>query len=81
MDVRNTLNSVFQRVFENDNLQITNAMTAQDVPEWDSLAHISLIVEIEEEFGLKFTVDDIAGLKNVGEMIAMIERKVAARAA
>ena len=79
MDVRSTLNTVFRRVFENDSIQITDAMTAQDVPEWDSLAHINLIVEIEEEFGLKFTVDDISGLKNVGEMIALVERKLAAK--
>ena len=80
MDVHNVLNGVFQRLFENPNLQITSAMTARDVPEWDSLAHIDLIVEIEEEFAIKLTVDDIAELQNVGEMIALIERKVAARA-
>jgi len=81
MDIRPTLNKVFQQVFERPDLNISDAMTAQDVPEWDSLAHINLIVEIEEEFNLKFTVNDISGLKNVGEMIAMIERKIAARSA
>lgn len=78
MDVRSTLNSVFRRIFENEGLEISDGMVAQDVPEWDSLAHINLIVEIEEEFNLKFTVDDIAGLKNVREMIVLIERKLAA---
>jgi acyl carrier protein len=77
MDVRTTLNSVFQRVFEDNNLKIRDDMTAADVPQWDSLAHINLIVEIEEEFGLQFTVEDIVGLKNVGEMIQLIERKAA----
>ena len=81
MDVRTTLETVFRRVFENDDIHITNEMTAQDVAEWDSLAHINLIVEIEEEFGLKFTVDDISGLKNVGEMVALVERKLSARQA
>lgn len=78
MDIRPTLNSVFQRVFEDDDLIIRDEMTAADVPQWDSLAHINLIVEIEEEFGLQFTVGDIVGLKNVGEMIQLIERKIAA---
>ena len=78
MDVRTTLNTLFQRVFEDDNLAIRDDMTAADVPQWDSLAHINLIMEIEEEFGLQFTVDDIVGLKNVGEMIQLIERKRAA---
>ena len=80
MDVKTTLNTVFRRVFENDRIVISDEMTANDVEEWDSLAHINLIMEIEAEFNLKFTVDDIVGLKNVGEMIQMIERKLAARA-
>ena len=53
--------------------------TANDVEEWDSLAHINLIMEIEGEFDLKFTVDDIVDIKDVGEMIQLIENKVAAK--
>jgi len=79
MDVRDQLNGVFRRIFEDDKIEITNEMTAKDVPQWDSLSHINLIMEIEEEFNLRFTVDDIAGLKNVGEMIDLIRRKVGAR--
>ena len=80
MDVKPTLNAVFQRVFDNDQIVISDEMTANDVNEWDSLAHINLIMEIEAEFNLKFTVDDIVDIKNVGEMIQLIERKLAARA-
>lgn len=76
MDVLSKMADVFKRVFDNEMIQLTDATTAQDIPGWDSLTHISLIIEIEEEFGLKFTVDDIAGLKNVGEMVAMVERKL-----
>ncbi|OGA42917.1 MAG: acyl carrier protein [Betaproteobacteria bacterium RIFCSPLOWO2_12_FULL_62_13] len=79
MDVKTVLNSVFRRVFDNDSIAIFDEMTANDVEEWDSLAHINLIMEIESEFSLKFTVDDILGLRNVGEMIRLIERKLAAR--
>jgi acyl carrier protein len=70
---------VFRRVFDDETIQLADATTAQDIPGWDSLTHINLIIEIEEEFGLIFTVDDIAGLKNVGEMVAMVERKLAAK--
>ncbi len=79
MDVLSTMVKVFRRVFDDETLQLADATTAQDIPGWDSLTHINLIIEIEEEFGLKFTVDDIAGLKNVGEMVAMVERKFAAK--
>ena len=77
MDVRGKLANSFHRVFENDSIVLTDEMTAKDVEGWDSLAHINLIMDVEEEFGLRFTVDDIADLKNVGEMIQMLERKLA----
>jgi len=70
---------VFRRVFDNETITITDETTADDIEEWDSLAHINLIMEIEAGFDIKFTVDDIMDLKNVGEMIELIERKIAAR--
>ena len=80
MDVRNKMSEVFRRVFNND-IVLSDDTTAREVPEWDSLAHIGLIIEIEDEFGLKFTVDDISDLKNVGQMIALVERKLITRPA
>ena len=76
MNVKSALNVTFRRVFERDDIEIFDKMTAADLAEWDSLAHINLIMEIEEEFGLRFNVDDIVDLKNVGEMIQLIERKL-----
>jgi acyl carrier protein len=79
MNVLSKMTGVFARVFDDETIQLLDATTAQDIPGWDSLTHINLIIEIEEEFDLKFTVDDIAGLRNVGEMVAMVERKLAAK--
>jgi len=79
MNVLSKMTGVFTRIFDDETIQLLDATTAQDIPGWDSLTHINLIIEIEEEFDLKFTVDDIAGLKNVGEMVAMVERKLAAK--
>jgi len=45
--VKERLNAVFQDVFDDPNLQITEAMTADDVDAWDSLTHIDLIVAVE----------------------------------
>lgn len=79
MSVRDRMNKVFREIFEDPTISLKDETTAQDVEGWDSLRHIDLIMQLEEEFNLRFTVDDITGLKNVGEMIAMLERKLSAK--
>lgn len=76
MDVKNELQSVFRDVFDDDSIELFNEMTAADIEDWDSLSHVQLIVAIEKYFKLKFGTGDIMNLKNVGEMIALIERKL-----
>jgi acyl carrier protein len=70
--------SVFQEVFENENLAITDSSSAKNVENWDSLAQINIIVGLEEEFGIKFTTDEVASLANVGELKAALRAKGAA---
>jgi acyl carrier protein len=74
--VRERLNQVFQNVFNDDSLQIRDEMTAKDIDEWDSLMHINLVVHIEKEFKVRLTAAEVGELKNVGEMLAVIERRV-----
>ena len=68
------LNKIFTNVFGRD-IQVTYEMTADDIPEWDSIAHMNLILSIESEFGISFALGEIQDLKNVGEMISLIEEK------
>ncbi len=75
MKIRERLTSLFQDVFNRADLTLHDDMTAQDVPEWDSLSHINLIVAIEQEFGIKFSFGELENLKNVGTMLELIERK------
>lgn len=76
MTTNQRLEKVMRDTFDNQNITITDQMTANDVEEWDSLSHIELIINIETEFKLKLTVNDIINLKNVGDMISMIETKI-----
>ena len=69
------LKSVFQKVFEENDITITREMTAQDVEKWDSLRHIQLINEVESTFGVKFKLREIMGMKNVGDLIDLIDVK------
>ena len=73
-----TLNQIFRMVFDDDSLQITPDMTANDVDGWDSLSHVNLITTIEARFNLRFTQKELLKQKKVGDLIAEIDRKLAA---
>ena len=47
------LTSVFHEVFDNDNIALSDGMSAEDVDEWDSLSHIRLVVAVEEMFSIR----------------------------
>ena len=67
------LNEVFSDAFDEENT-VTPETTSSDIEEWDSLTHITLISEVEETFGVKFSMKDVLGMKNVGEMADIIEK-------
>jgi acyl carrier protein len=67
------LNTVFQDVFDDAELRVTPATTAQDVEGWDSLRHVTLLINVEKAFGVRFKSSEVAALKNVGELISLIQ--------
>ncbi len=69
------LTEIFADVFDDDSITLTEATTADDIEEWDSLTHITLIAEVEDAFDMKFSMKDVLGMKNVGEMVDIIERE------
>ena len=75
VDIMKKLNKVFREVFDDDTLKITEKTTSKDVDGWDSLMHITLIAEVEDAFFVKFAMKEVTGMKNVGEMAAIIEAR------
>lgn len=70
------LTEIFREVFDDDDLVVGPALTADDVEEWDSLNHIRLVLSIEKGFGLRFSAAEVGNLKNVGEFVELIQSKV-----
>ena len=66
------LTQVFRDFFDDDSIVIDEDTTADDIDDWDSLSHITLMSAVEEEFGVKFTMGEVSGMENVDEMAEII---------
>ena len=64
-EILEKLNEVFHDVFDNN-----------DIVEWDSLIHITLISAVEDEFDVSFDMKTVVSMKNVGDMIDAIEEQI-----
>lgn len=69
------LTLIFRDFFEDPNLELSSGLTASDISAWDSLAHVSLMLKVENHFGLRFRMADVAELSNVGELLELIEKE------
>jgi len=69
------LNEVFSDVFDED-IVVNDKTTAADIEDWDSLTHITLISEVEDAFGIKLSMKAVLDMKNVGEMVDIIQQRV-----
>lgn len=76
LEIEKILTEIFRDVLDRDSIVLTRETTAADIEEWDSLAHISLLVTIEKEFGINFSLREVEHLQNVGDMFDLILCKV-----
>ena len=70
------LSSIFKILFNLSDLELTDGLSAKDVPGWDSFNHVNLIINIEEEFGVQFTNDEVGGMQNVGSLKTLLASKI-----
>jgi acyl carrier protein len=72
------LQKIFREVFDDDALVIVRETTAEDIEDWDSFAQISIVTGCEKVFNVHFEINEILVLKDVGDMMNLIERKLSA---
>jgi len=77
MNIRQRLQQLMRELFDDDDLEIRDELTAEEVPDWDSLAHVRLIVAVEKEFGVRFSSGEVGDIDNVGVLVRLIESKLA----
>ena len=71
-EVFERVNDVFRDVFDDDSITVTDETTAEDIEGWDSLEHVSLMMAIGTEFGIKIPLNKVNSMQNVGEMVDFI---------
>ena len=75
LSVPSEIAEIFRQVLHDDALELTPRTTQDDVPGWDSMNHIALVVEAECRFGIEFEPDEIDNFHSVGDLIAAIMAK------
>ena len=74
-EVLEAIQTIFNKVFERDDIVVTREISAKDVDEWDSLTQIDLVVSMEKKFGIKFSLDELIEFQNVGDAVDFIVNK------
>ncbi len=75
-EVTGIVGEIMCDVFDLDELDYSDSLSAEDIEEWDSLSHISFMVSVEKRFGIRFTSAEIADLQTVGELVDKIVTRV-----
>ena len=75
-EINTKVQNIFRDVFQSPTLVINPEMTANDVDKWDSLTHLTMIAKVEEVFGFRFKLKEMVKMKNVGDMLTIINEKM-----
>lgn len=70
------LTPVFRQVFDDHSIVLTRNTTADDIDDWDSLTHMNLVIAVELRFKVKFALGELQTLKNVGDMLDLVNKKI-----
>ena len=73
MDRLFAIQEIFRQVFDDAAMVVTPVTSRRDVADWDSVAHVKLILSLEEEFGIRFSEDEVSSIQTVGDFLDAIE--------
>ena len=69
------LTPIFQMVFDDDNIMLTELTSSNDIEGWDSMSHVNLILAIENKFKIRFNQKELLLMQNVGDLLQAINSK------
>ena len=75
-EIFNELNTIFRNNFDDESITLKDTTSSGDIEDWDSLEQINLVMAIQNKFKVKFNIEEVNAMKNVGEMVDFIMRKL-----
>ncbi|MCI8773074.1 MAG: acyl carrier protein [Lachnospiraceae bacterium] len=75
-EVLRKVNEIFRDAFDREDIVINFGTTSSDIEGWDSLMQMNLIEMVEDEFNMRFDMDEVVGMENVGAMIDIIISRI-----
>ena len=76
IEIVNRVQQVLINILKHNRFEMRDDLTATEVDGWDSLSHMIIINEIENDFKIRFKLKELNKLKNVGSLIEIIESKL-----
>jgi acyl carrier protein len=70
------LQPIFADILDRPDVKLSPESNGYTVDGWDSLAHINLVTAIEKQYHIKFALGELQDLRNLGEMVDLIQRKL-----
>lgn len=70
------LQEIVRDVLDEEDIVLKEDTVPEDIDGWDSLAHISILAEIQDTMDVTFQLDEIINLKSVGAIVDAIAEKL-----
>ena len=70
------IRTIIISVVEHENFELKDDWVASDVEGWDSLSQLMIISKIEDHFGIKFKLNEVYDIENVGDLIKLTQSKI-----
>lgn len=70
-----TLNQIITEHFKVQEKEIADTLTAKDIPGWDSMSYLLFIAEVEKEFNISFSMDEVLNMQTLGDIKNALRKK------
>ena len=73
-EILQRITDIVREELDDDDIHLSEDMKASEIEDWDSLAHVRIVVAVEGEFGCRFATGEITSLDNIGDLVTLVEK-------